>query len=74
MLLLSSKGQVSSLGESADVHHAQSSLLDFSDKVQKSNNDPAVEKDAETLTIAGEDTTRVQQEKEARTIGGIPSR
>jgi transposase len=72
--LLSSKGQVSDLGESAAVHHAQSSLLDFTDEVQKGDNDPAVEKDAETLTVAGEDTTRVQQEKEARTIGGIPSR
>ncbi len=56
------------------VHHAQVSLLDFSDEVRKGDNDLAVEKDAETLAVAGDDTTRTQQEKEARTVGGIPSR
>jgi hypothetical protein len=72
--LLSSKGQVSDLGESAAVHSAQTSLLDFGDGVKESDQDPAVVKDAETLAVAGSDTTRDRQEKEARTVGGIPSR
>jgi IS605 OrfB family transposase len=71
--LLSSKGQVSDLGESAAFHSAQTSLLDFGDGIKKSDQDPAVVKDAETLAVAGNDTTRAQQEKEARTVGGIPS-
>jgi IS605 OrfB family transposase len=72
--LLSSKGQVSDLGESAAVHSAQTSLLDFGDGVKESDQDPVVGKDAETLTVTGMDTTRERQEKEARTVGGIPSR
>jgi IS605 OrfB family transposase len=72
--LLSSKGQVSDLGESAAVHSAQTSLLDFGDEVKESDQDPAVVKAAETFTVAGSDTTRGQQEKEARTVGGMPSR
>lgn len=34
----------------------------------------AVVKDAKTLSVAGKDTARARQEKEARTVGGIPSR
>jgi IS605 OrfB family transposase len=72
--LLSSKGQVSDLGESAAFHSAQTSLLDFGDGVKKSDQDYAVVKDAEKLSVAGNDTTRVRQEKEARTVRGISSR
>ena len=36
--------------------------------------DPAVAKDAEMFSVAGSDTTGIQQEKEARTVGGISSR
>ena len=72
--LLSSKGQVSDLGESAAFHSAQTSLLDFGDGIKKSDQDCTVVKDAETLSVAGNDTTRTRQEKEARTVGGIPSR
>ena len=72
-LTLSSKGQVSNLGESAAFHSAQMSLLDFGDDVKESDKDLAVVKDAETLSVAGNDTTRSRQEKEIRIVGGIPS-
>jgi hypothetical protein len=71
--LLLEKSQVSDTEESAVVHHAQTSLLNFSDEVERGDNDPAVERDAETLTVARDDTPRVQQEKETRTVGGISS-
>jgi hypothetical protein len=70
---LSSKGRVSGLGKSAAFHSAQTSLLDFGDGIKESDKDHAVVKDAEILAVAGNDTTRVRQEKEARTLGGIPS-
>ena len=71
--LLFSKGQVSDLGESAAFHSAQTSLLDFGDGIRESDQDYAVVKDAETLSVTGTDTTRARQEKEARTVGGILS-
>ncbi|MCK5390750.1 MAG: hypothetical protein KAJ36_09675, partial [Candidatus Thorarchaeota archaeon] len=40
--LLSKKEHVSSSGESAAVHFAQSSLLSFGDGTKRSDNDPAV--------------------------------
>ena len=72
--LLSSKGLVSGLGESAAVHRAQTSLLSFGDEVEMSDKDPAVARTVESLSVAGRDTPVVKQEKEARTVGGIPSR
>jgi IS605 OrfB family transposase len=71
---LSSKGQVSDLGESAAVHHIQADLLSFGDEAESGDKDHAVAKDAEMLTVTGSDTPRVRQEKEARTVRGIPSR
>jgi transposase len=71
--LLSSKGPVSDLGESAAFHSAQTSLLDFGDGIKESDQDHAVVKDAEKLSVAGSGTTRVQQKKEVRTVGGMPS-
>jgi hypothetical protein len=71
---LSSKGRVSDLGESMAVHHVQSDLLSFGDKSESGDKDPTVEKDAETLSVSGSDTTRRRQEKEAKTVGGILSR
>ena len=65
---------VSSQRESAALHPAQTSLLDFGDDVKKSEQDHAVAKDAEKLSVTGNDAIRVRQEKEARTVGGIPSR
>ena len=72
--LLSKMEQSSSSGESAAVHHAQSSLLCFSDDARKGDNDPAVERTVETLSVAGSDAPTLEQEKEARSVGGIPSR
>jgi ribosomal protein L37E len=70
---LSSKGQVSDLGESAAVHHVQTDLLSFGDEAELGDKDHAVVKDAETLSVAGNDTPRRRQEQEARTVGGILS-
>ena len=72
--LLSSKGQVSGLGESAVFHSALTGLLDFGDDIREGDHDHAVVRDAETLSVAGSDTTRARQKKEARTVGGILSR
>ncbi|MGY5881472.1 MAG: transposase [Candidatus Thorarchaeota archaeon] len=72
--LLSEKEQTSSSGESAAVHFAQSSLLSFGDKSKMSDNDPAVVRTVETLSVAGSDAPVLKQEKEARSSGGIPSR
>jgi len=71
--LLPSKDQMSGLGESAAVHHAQTSLPSFGDESGMGDKDPAVVRDAETLSVAGKDTPRLRQEKEARTAGGILS-
>jgi IS605 OrfB family transposase len=69
--LLSKKELTSGSGESAAVHHAQMSLLSFSDGAEKGDNDPAVERTVETLSVAGSDDPA--QEKEARSVGGISS-
>ena len=72
--LLPNNGQSSSPRESAAFHFAQTSLLSFGDKSKMSDNDPAVVRTVETLTVAGSDVSETQQEKEARSSGGIPSR
>ncbi len=72
--LLSMKSGVSHSGESAAVHHAQTSLLSFSDESGMGDNDPAVVGTVKTLSVAGSDTPASRQEKEARSVGGIPSR
>ena len=72
--LLSSKGPVLGLGESAAIHHAQTSLLSLGDEAEMSDKDPAVARTVESLSVAGSDTPVVKQEKEAMTVGGIPSR
>ncbi|MHA1480984.1 MAG: hypothetical protein ACTSQZ_06145 [Candidatus Thorarchaeota archaeon] len=72
--LLSKKGTSSSSGESAAVHYVQTDLSDFGDKIKMSDNDPAVVKTVENLSVAGSDTPAVVQEEEARTVGGTPSR
>ncbi|MHA2064487.1 MAG: zinc ribbon domain-containing protein [Candidatus Thorarchaeota archaeon] len=72
--LLSKKKASSALGESAAVHHAQTSLLSFSDDAGKGDDDPAVVRTVETLSVAGRDDPASGQEKEARSGGGIPSR
>ncbi|MDF1540632.1 MAG: transposase [Candidatus Thorarchaeota archaeon] len=71
--LLSKKEPSSGSRESAAVHHAQSSLLNFSDETGKGDNDPAVGRTVENLSVAGSDEPAQRQEKEARSVGGIPS-
>ena len=71
--LLSKKKSTSGSGESAAVHFAQTSLLSFGDKSEKSDNDPSVAKTVEMPTVAGCDVPALIQGKEARFSGGIPS-
>jgi len=71
--LLSMKSGVSHSGESAAVHRAQTSLLSFSDELGMGDNDPAVARTVKTLSVAGSDMPASRQEKEARSVGGIPS-
>ncbi|MDF1537814.1 MAG: hypothetical protein P1Q69_02810 [Candidatus Thorarchaeota archaeon] len=71
--LLSEQEPTSGSGESAAVHHTQSSLLSFSDGAGKGDDDPTVERTVETLSVAGRDEPASVQEKEARSVGGIPS-
>ena len=72
--LLSEKEPSSGSGESAAVHFVQSDLVSFSDEAGESDNDPAVVRTVETLSVAGSDVPVLKQEKEARSSGGIPSR
>ena len=65
---------VSHFGEFAAVHHAQTSLLSFSDESGMGDNDPAVARTVKTLSVAGSDAPAVGQEKEARSVGETPSR
>ncbi len=51
--LLSSKDQTSNLGESAAVHFVHSDLASFSDGASESDEDPAVVRTVETLSVAG---------------------
>ncbi|MGY5880946.1 MAG: hypothetical protein RTV31_11890 [Candidatus Thorarchaeota archaeon] len=72
--LLSGKESTSGSGESAAVHFVQSDLASFRDVTSESDNDPAVVKTVETLSVVDSDVSAVTQEKEARSSGGIPSR
>jgi len=72
--LLSEKESSSGSGESAAVHFVQSDLVSFSDGTGESDNDPAVVRTVETLSVSGSDASVSKQEKEARSSGGIPSR
>ena len=71
--LLSEKEHLSCSGESAAVHFVQSDLASFSDGAGESDNDPAVVKTVENLSVTGCDVPVLKQEKEARSVGGIPS-
>ncbi len=72
--LLFTKESSSDSGESAAVHFVQSDLVSFSDGTGESDNDPAVVRTVETLSVTGSDAPVLKQEKEARSSGGIPSR
>ena len=71
--LLYKKELTSSSEESVAVHFVHSDLVSFSDEIGESDNDHAVERIVETLAVAGSDELGLQQEKEARSSGGIPS-
>jgi hypothetical protein len=72
--LLSTKELTSGSGESAAVHYVQSDLAKFSDESDESDDDPAVVRTVETLSVVGSDVSTSTQEKEVRSSGGIPSR
>jgi hypothetical protein len=71
--LLSKEELTSGSGESAAVRFVQSDLARFSDEPGKSDDDPAVVKTVETLSVVGSDDSTPIQEKEARSSGVIPS-
>ena len=71
--LLSTSDHSSRFGESAAVHCVQTNLLNFSDGVESSENDPAVERTVGKLSVAGNDGPASVQKKEARSSGGISS-
>ncbi|MGD9394829.1 MAG: hypothetical protein PVJ05_00165 [Candidatus Thorarchaeota archaeon] len=72
--LLSKKELLSSFRESAAVHYVQSDLASFSDGAGRSDDDPAVVRTVENLSVIGSDDPISIQEKEVRSLGGIPSR
>ena len=67
------KEPTSGSGESAAVHFVQPDLVSSSNVTSESDNDPAVAKTVETLTVVGSDVPTSVQEKEARSSGGILS-
>jgi len=72
--LLSKKEQSSGSGESAAVHFVKSDLTSFGDESSESDDDPAVVRTVEILSVVGSDDPASVQEKEARSSGGILSR
>ncbi len=74
MSSLPTRDQTSGPGESAAVHFVQSDLSNLGDEVGVSDNDPAVVNAVEILSVARSDVSARRQEKESRTVGGIPSR
>ncbi|RDE16106.1 MAG: hypothetical protein C4K48_02375 [Candidatus Thorarchaeota archaeon] len=73
MSLLQKRSYVSDSRESAADHFVQSDLLNFGDESEKSENDPAVERTVEKLSVCGNDTPPEIQEKETRPVGGTVS-
>jgi hypothetical protein len=71
--LLSKREPTSGSGESAVVHDVQTDLVSFSDEAGESDDDPAVVRTVENLSVTGSDVPALKQEKEARAEGGIPS-
>jgi len=72
--LLSRKEQTSGSGESAAVHFVQLDLTSFNDATGESDDDPAVVKTVENLSVVESDDSTLVQEEEARSSGGIPFR
>jgi len=72
--LLSSTEPSSGFGESAAVHFVQTDRTSFSDESGECDDDHAVASTVETLTVTGCDDPVLEQKKETRSVGGIPSR
>jgi len=72
--ILSTKELPSGSGESAAVHFVQTNLVSFGNGTKVSDNDSAVVRTVETLSVVGSDVPTPTQEKETRSSGGIPSR
>jgi hypothetical protein len=72
--LLSKKEPTSGSRESAAIHSVQTDLLGFGNDSKMSDDDLAVVKTMETLSVIGSDEPISTQEKEARSSGGISSR
>jgi hypothetical protein len=66
------KEPTSGSGESAAVRFIQLGLVSFSDDTSKSDNDPAVIRTAETLSVTDSDVSAFKQGKKTRSSGGIP--
>ena len=71
--LLSMKELASGSGESAAVHFVESDRVSISDDTDVSDDDPAVGRTVEILSVIGCDAPILEQEKETRTVGGISS-
>ena len=73
--ILSSKDIALNLGESAAVHFVHGDLARISDATgENDDDDPAVVRTVEELAVTGSDAPAQEQEKEARSSGGIQSR
>ncbi len=71
---LPTRDQTLGPGESAAVHYVQLDLFSFGDEAGVSDDDPAVVRAVERLSVAGTDAPATRQEKETRAVGGISSR
>ncbi len=71
--LLPSKNEESHSRESAAVHIVQMDLLSLGDKTGLSDDDQAVERTVENLSVVEGDASTSVQEKETGSAGGIPS-
>ncbi len=69
----STQGSPSTPGESAAVHHAQTSQSDFGDEVGVGDHEPTVVRTVENLAVTESDASGHAQEKEARTGRGKSS-
>ncbi len=69
--LLSKKDEVSHPGESTAIHCVQADLLGFGDETESSDYDHAAARTVEKLSVAGSNTPAIEQEKKAKSVGGI---
>jgi hypothetical protein len=70
--VLFKRDTISHLEESAVVHYVQLNHLSLGDEVGMSDDYPAVVRTVEELSVVGNDNPTREQEKEARSVRGIP--